>query len=78
LRIGAAILLFVAAMYWVIAAAFEIVAARKPPRVFGATLLRTNRPEPVLTMSQWRKGGVFLLAMAAALVAVGIRLIQGW
>ncbi len=77
-RIVAAALLFLVALYWGIAAIYEVVAAAKPPGIFGVTLLKSRRPEPVLTLSQWRKAGLFLLVMAGALVLLGIRLLQGW
>ena len=63
-RIVAAALLFVIAFYWTIAASYEILVARKPPGIFGLSLVRPMNPEPVLTVSQWRKGGLFLLALA--------------
>jgi hypothetical protein len=77
-RIVAAVLLFSVALYWGIAATYEICAATKPHEIFGVTLLRSRQSEPVLTASQWRKGGLFLLAMAGFLVLLGIRLLQGW
>jgi hypothetical protein len=77
-RIVAAVLLFSVALYWGIAAIYEIVVTTKPPGIFGVSLLRSRRPEPVLTISQWRKAGLFLLAMAGFLVLLGIRLLQGW
>ena len=77
-RIVAAVLLFSVALYWGIAATYEIFAATKPHGIFGVTLLRSRQPEPVLTTSQWRKSGLFLLAMAGFLALLGIRLLQGW
>lgn len=74
--VGAAVLLVVG-FYWVIGACYEVVMARKPPGLFGASLLRPMKPEPVLTATQWRQGGAFLLAMAGALVLLAIRLLQG-
>lgn len=77
-RIVAAALLFVVALYWAIAASYEILAARKPPSIFGLSLVRPLNPEPVLTVSQWRNGGLFLLALAVVMTGLGIRLLQGW
>jgi hypothetical protein len=77
-RIVAAVLLFSVALYWGVAAIYEIVATTKPPGIFGVSLLRSRRPEPVLSTSQWRKAGLFLLAMAGFSVLRGIRLLQGW
>jgi hypothetical protein len=77
-RVIAAALLFAVALYWGIGAIYEIMLARKPPGIFGLSLLRPMNPEPVLTISQWRKGGLFLLAMAVALAGLGVRLLQGW
>lgn len=76
-RIVAAALLFSVALYWGVAATYEIFATTKPPGIFGVSLLRSRRPEPVLNTSQWRKAGLFLLAMAGFLVLLGIRLLQG-
>ena len=78
LRIVAAVLLFSIALYWGIAAIYEILLARKARGIFGLSLVRPMNPEPVLTTSQWRKGGLFLLAMAGVFVGLGIRLLQGW
>lgn len=77
-RIAAAAVLFIVALYWVIGASYEILVARKPPGIFGLTLVRPMNPEPVLTSSQWRKGGLFLLALALVVTGLGIRLLQGW
>lgn len=77
-RIVAAALLFVVALYWTIAAGYEIVLARKPPGIFGLSLVRPMNPEPVLTVSQWRKGGIFLLALVVVVASLGISLLQGW
>ena len=76
-RLVGAVVLLLVAMYWIIAAGYEIVIAKKPPGPFGAALLRPIRAEPVLTTMQWRQGGAFLLAMASALVLVAVRLLQG-
>ena len=73
---GAAVLLAVA-LYWTIAACYEVVMARKPPGPFAVSLLRPMDPEPVLTMTKWRQGGAFLLALAGLLVLIAIRLVQG-
>ena len=73
-----AVVLFVVALYWTIAAAYELAYARKPPGIFGKTLLRSPDPEPVLSVNQWRKGALFLLLMSAALVIVGWRFLVGW
>jgi hypothetical protein len=77
LRIVGAAVLFVIAVYWLISASYEVVLARKPPGPFGLSLLRTMRPETVLTARQWRRGGAFLLALAATLALLGVRLLQG-
>jgi len=77
-RIVAAALLFVVALYWSIAAGYELVLARKPPGIFGLSLVRPMNPQPVLTLSQWRKGGLFLLALALVVAGLAIHLLQGW
>lgn len=78
-RVVAAAFLFVVALYWTIAASYEILVARKPPGIFGLSLVvRPMNPEPVLTVSQWRKAGLFLLALAVVGAGLGIRLLQGW
>ena len=77
-RIVAAALLFVVALYWSIGASYEIVVGRKPPGIFGLSLVRPMNPEPVLTVSQWRKGGLFVVALAVVATVLGIRLLQGW
>jgi hypothetical protein len=77
-RIVAAALLFVIALYWTIAAGYEIVLARKPPGIFGLSLVRPMNPAPVLSVSQWRKGGLFQLALAVVVASLGISLLQGW
>lgn len=74
----AAWLLFAVALCWTAAAAFEILAARKPPGILGKGVLRSPQPEPVLTPWQWRRAGAFLLAMSLVLVLVGVWLLQGW
>ena len=76
IRIIAAALLFVVALYWTVAASYEILIARKPPGVFGLSLVRPMTPD--LTISQWRKAGLFLLALAVVAAGLGIRLLQGW
>ena len=77
-RIVAAVFLFVVALYWAIAGSYEILLATKPPGILGLSLVRPMNPEPVLTVSQWRKGGIFLLALAVVVAGLGIRLLQGW
>jgi hypothetical protein len=77
LRIAAAVTLLVCALYWAIGASYEIVGGAKPPGIFGLSLLRPLNPAPVLTKSQWRKGGLFLLALAVVLVGLAIRLLTG-
>lgn len=71
-RIVAAALLFVVALYWTIAAGYEIVLARKPPGIFGLSLVRPMNPEPVLTVSQWRKGVSFYLPWSSWWLAWGL------
>jgi hypothetical protein len=77
-RIIAAVFLFVVALYWATAGSYEILVARKPPGIFGLSLVRPMNPEPVLTVSQWRKGGLFLLVLAVVVAGLGICLLQGW
>ena len=77
-RIFIACVLFAIALYWSLAAVLELITGAKPRGIFGYSILRVRQPEPTLTASMWRRGAVFLLAMAAALTLLGLRLIQGW
>lgn len=78
IRIVIATVLFAIALYWSLAAALELITGAKPRGIFGFSILRVPQPEPTLTATMWRWGAVFLLAMAAALTLIGLRLIQGW
>ena len=77
-RIFFAGVLFAIALYWSLAAVLELITGAKPRGIFGYSILRVPQPEPALTPSMWRRGALFLLAMAAALTLLGLRLIQGW
>jgi hypothetical protein len=78
IRVVIAGLLFAIALYWTLAAVLELITGAKPRSIFGFAVLRGPQPEPVLTATMWRWGAAFLLAMAAAITLVGVRILQGW